>query len=213
MLNWFSAKYKTSKFMTKVDKSCMESCEEIEAIVTKNGANKPAKYTLSGRLGPGGKARVKLYKFLKRERLSLLWKWCKSCNNFCPPRAHHCKVQATIHFRECQINELKNKTDQSYTYMLKFYLLAGLFNFSLKYCIIFLSDLQGVYFEKRSSLFLLKHLYWILQSKTLCHGLLLHNGRFCQRTCARIIFCLQSCLATSRVIHIFLTIHHYPVDG
>ena len=125
MLNWFSAKYKTSKFITKVDNSCMESCEEIEATVT-NGANKPAKYTLSGRLGPGGKAGVKLYKFLKRERLSLLWKWCKSCNNFCPPRAHHCKVQATIHFRECQINELTNKTDQSYTYMLKFYLLTGL---------------------------------------------------------------------------------------
>ena len=105
MLNWFSAKYKTSKFMTKVDRSCMESCEEIEAIVTRNGANKAAKYTLSGRFGPGGKSRVKLYKFLKRERLSLLWKWCKICNNFCPPRAHHCKVQAIIHFLEYQINE------------------------------------------------------------------------------------------------------------
>ena len=93
MLNWFSAKYKTSKFNVKVDKSCMETSEEIETIVTTKSTNKPMKCTVSKRLGPGGDASAKLFKCLRRERLTLLWKWCKICNNFCPPRAHHCKVQ------------------------------------------------------------------------------------------------------------------------
>ena len=100
LFNWYCAKYYTSKYVSKVDKSCMMPREEIQVKIKSENVEDLKTCTISEKPRAGGDSDTKLSRILRKERLTLLWKWCKICENFCPPRAHHCKVNRPSTFRK-----------------------------------------------------------------------------------------------------------------